>query len=129
MRPIFYRGELAAVVTSTGAFLAPTIEALPRGHPRRRFVAAMCLFGRDVGTGELPDSSSNDDAELYARWLLIPEDEFTRFEGHSNGSLAARFGVPEEQIERMRRDRRDDARATPAMVCEKGGPNLTRRDL
>ena len=47
--------------------LARASAALPAGHPRQRFVAALCLYAQDVARGVLPGPYSDQLAELYAR--------------------------------------------------------------
>ncbi len=48
MQLVLYDGRPAAVAGATRVWLAPEVDALPRGHPVARFVAAMCLYARDV---------------------------------------------------------------------------------
>jgi hypothetical protein len=57
-------------------YLAPRIEALAPGDPDLRFVAAVCLYSRDVDEGKVPRPFTSSDAELYARSVLIPDGEF-----------------------------------------------------
>jgi hypothetical protein len=98
MRAISYRGELVAIATAARVYLAPAVSALPRGHPKLRFVAALCLYGRDVDEGELPGPYDEQEGELYARTLLIPDEAFDRFGHLGDEELAERLGVPIEQV-------------------------------
>jgi hypothetical protein len=104
VRAISYRGELVAVVTRNRVHLAPRIEALPLGEPELRFVAAMCLYSRDVDEGEVPGPFSSCDAELFARCVLLPDEEFEHRANEPDSKLATRFGVPVEQVAAKRQD-------------------------
>lgn len=104
MRAIFYRGELVAIATRGGVHLSPRVSDLPRGHPMLRFVAAMCMYSRDVDQAAVPGPYSNSAAELYARCVLIPDQEFDVAASCSDDQLAHRFGVPVEQIAAKRGD-------------------------
>jgi hypothetical protein len=85
-------------------YLAPRIDALGVGDPELRFVAAMCLYSRDVDAGEVPGPFTSGDAELYARCVLMPDEEFERHARERDGELARSFGVPVEQVAAKRRD-------------------------
>jgi hypothetical protein len=113
MRAITYGGQLVAVVTGASVHLAPQISELPAGHPRLRLVAAMCLYSGDVDQGEVPGPYTDWAAELYARCLLIPDDEFERFAPEADEELALRFSVPIEQVGEKRRDLRQIGRKRP----------------
>lgn len=104
MRAISYWGELVALTTGARVYLAPNVAALPAGDPQLRFVAALCLYGRDVDTGEIPGPYCSEDAELYARCLLVPDDEFELCIAEPDDQLAKRFQVPIEQIRGKRLD-------------------------
>lgn len=104
VRAITYGGELVAIATRARVHLAPEVAALPRGDPKLRFVAAMCLYGRDVDTGELAEPYRSGDAELYARCVLLPDDELRLHQHEPDGHLAARFQVPVEQVRAKRTD-------------------------
>lgn len=107
MRAISYRGELVAVTTRTRVFLAPRIAELPRGDPQLRFVAAMCLYSRDVDTREVAGPYESGDAELYARCVLLPDEEFESYLHEPDDQLAVRFRVPVEQVAAKRCDSDD----------------------
>jgi hypothetical protein len=50
------------------------------------------------------DDSRSSDAELYARCMLVPEEEFERHAREPDTELARRFRVPGEQVAAKRRD-------------------------
>jgi hypothetical protein len=104
VRAIIYRGELVAIATRARVHLAPEVAVLARGDPKLRFVAAMCLYSRDLDTGELAGPYRPEDAELYARCVLLPDDEFELHQHEPDGWLAARFQVPVEQVRAKRAD-------------------------
>jgi hypothetical protein len=104
VRTISYRGELVAIATRARVFLAPAVAVLPRGDPKLRFVAAMCLYSRDIDEGHVPGPYRDEDAELYARCLLLPDDSFGVHSAEDDDDLARRFGVPFEQVAPKRRD-------------------------
>src|SRR4051794_13245128 len=64
----------------------------------------MCLYARDVSTGEVPGPYDDAAAELYARCLLIPDDSFDRGELAADEALARNYRVPPEQISAKRTD-------------------------
>jgi hypothetical protein len=70
-------------------------------------VCFLALYARDVLTSELPGDPWRYRpacGERYAREALIPRREFFSVCNRSDVELAARFGVPIEQIARRRRD-------------------------
>ena len=69
-----------------------------------RFIAAMCLYSHDVDHREVPGPYSDAAAELYARCVLIPDDEFALYGSWSDAAVAWRFGVPLEQVAAKRDD-------------------------
>ena len=104
MRAITYAGELVAIATRARVHLAPEVAALPCADPKLRFVAAMCLYSRDVDSGQLAGPYRSGDAELYGRCVLLPDDEFKLHQHEPDGRLAARFRVPIEQVRAKRID-------------------------
>jgi hypothetical protein len=104
MWPITYRGDLVAIATRSRVYLTPAVEALPPGHPKLRFAAALCLYGRDVCAGAVPGPYDELEGELYARTLVIPDEEIERLWQESDVLLAARFCVPLGEIAAKRRD-------------------------
>ncbi len=61
---------------------------------------------RDVEIGAVPGPYDEREAELYARTLLIPDEELER--PLDDEELAVRLDLPLEQIAARRRDRRGD---------------------
>ena len=104
MQLVLYDGRPAAVAGATRVWLAPGVDALPRGHPVARFVAAMCLYARDVREELVPGPYSDARAELYARCLLLPDRAAAAAAGLSDQELAEARGVPLEQVRAKRRE-------------------------
>jgi hypothetical protein len=104
VRAISYRGELVAIATRARVYLAPQVSALAQGTPKQRFVAAMCLYSRDVDESEVPGPYTDEGAELYARCFLIPDESFEGHAAEQDDHIARRFGVPIEQVPAKRRD-------------------------
>ena len=102
MRAIFYRGDLMAVAATEQVYLDPDVAALAQGNPLARFVAVMCLYSHDVDAGEVPGPYSDELAELYARCVLIPDDDFSAHAQEDDEELADRYRVPLEQIRAKR---------------------------
>jgi hypothetical protein len=99
---ISYNCAPAAVAGATRVWLAPAIDDLPRGHPLRRFVAAMCMYAHDVRHGLVPGPYTDQRAELYARCLLLPDRAVGAAAGLTDAELAERFDVPLEQARAKR---------------------------
>jgi hypothetical protein len=93
-----YRGRTVAAASATRAWLAPHILALPAGHPRKRMVAFMIFYARDILTGELPGPNTDTDAEQFARLALIKPDVIARHPQATDAELARLLGVPLEQL-------------------------------
>ena len=70
-----HRDRPVALAAPTRFWLAAHIEALPAGHPRKRHVAFMALYARDVLTGAMPGPYSDDDAERFARLALSERED------------------------------------------------------
>src|SRR3954451_2787497 len=100
-----YGGEVVAVVTEHHALLAPSIAALEPDHPRRRFVAAVVLVGREMTAEPGAERYDDEQAAFYARILLLPNDEFELLAGQlTDAELAEYFNVPLDQVRAKRRD-------------------------
>jgi len=54
---VTYRGRVVAAATAERFLLSDELEHRPVGDPERTFVAYMCLYARDVVTGDLPAPS------------------------------------------------------------------------
>jgi len=83
-------------------WLAPAIDDLPRGHPLRRFVVAMCMYAHDVRRGLVPGPYTDQRAELYARCLLLPDRAAAAGADLSDKQLAEAWGMPLEQVRAKR---------------------------
>jgi hypothetical protein len=101
---IRYAGAFAALASPLRVHFAPPLDTAPADDPVRRFVYAMAVCARDVDQGELPGPYADELAEAYARAFLMPDDEFASAAGEPDEALAARFGVPLEQIALKRAD-------------------------
>jgi hypothetical protein len=66
-----------------------------------RFVAAMCLFNREVEAGRVPGAFTSERAARWARRLLIPPEDLS---AGSDAQLAKELAVPVEQVMLARRD-------------------------
>jgi hypothetical protein len=129
VRAISYGGELVAIATRARVYLAPEVSRLPRGHPKLRFVAAMCLYSRDLDSGEVAEPYRSEDAELYARCILIPDESFEAHVVDRDEDLASRFGVPVEAITAKRRDvGTHNAPCAHPDGRKSGGPRTAPRD-
>ena len=102
MQLVLYDGRPAAVAGATRVWLAPEVHALPRGHAVARFVAAMCLYARDVHEELVPGPYSDARAELYARCLLLPDRAAAAGADLSDKQLAEAWGMPLEQVRAKR---------------------------
>jgi len=70
-------------------------------------VCFLALDARDFQTGALPSQRDHylpNDGERYARGALMPTREFAAVGDLSDRALAARFGVPVEQVAQRRKD-------------------------
>jgi hypothetical protein len=106
MAIISYNGEIVATVSRRSVFLTGPLADVSIEDPRARFVYAMASYARDIATGELAGPYAEGGATLYARTLLIPDDEFDALAQETNEALAERFRVPLEQIALKREDLR-----------------------
>ena len=99
MLTISHRGRPVALAGRTRLWLAPHINALPRGHPRKRLVAFMALYARDILTGVLPGPYTDTDAERFARLALVDTDIIARHPHATDAQLAKLLRVPIEQLQ------------------------------
>jgi hypothetical protein len=99
-----YQGAPAALVgTGRHSFLGD-VGDLPLGHPVVRTVAYMAFYAQLVLAGEMPEPYTDRDAECFARYAMIDAIELDRIAGESDERLAARFRVPQEQVELARNE-------------------------
>jgi hypothetical protein len=102
-----HRHRIAALAAERVHY-APHIEVLEPDHPERRFVAALCLYSHAVDTGEAGrERYEQDEAERFARALLMPSDPFDADAWRLDVELAERFVAPLDHIGRRRRERSD----------------------
>lgn len=104
MTTIHYRGRLAALADHDRVALANDIQALPDGHPDKRFIAFMCLYARDIHTGALPGPYRDSDAERYARTCLIDTQDPEQLSELTDDQAAAVLGVPAAHLTAYRHD-------------------------
>ncbi len=105
LQPITYRGRLAACATATRVFLAHELRHRPADDPELKFVLFMCLYARDVLSGEIPGPYRHEDACTYARAALIPAELLER-PLRDTKSTAVALGVPVGELLHARRDHR-----------------------
>jgi hypothetical protein len=78
MRPIRYAHRTVALWEGDDVLRPPEIAVLEPDHPRRRFVAMMCVYSAELDSGRLgPVPYRDGDAERYARYELMPEKLFS----------------------------------------------------
>ena len=106
---IVYEGEIVASVGATRVYFVPPIDTLESGDPLLRIVSLMAAYALEVRHGSAPGPYSHAQAEVFARYALIDDDQFEMLDanGMSDELLAGHFGVPVEQIERKRQDLSD----------------------
>ena len=68
-----HEGEIVATVGATRYFLAPSVEALPPAHRKRRIVILMCAYALDIRQGSVAESYSDADALAVALDALEAE--------------------------------------------------------
>jgi hypothetical protein len=93
-----HRGQPVALAALTRVWFAAHIEALPAGHPRKRLVAFMAFYAREVLTGARPGPYTDADAERFARLALINADIIARHPNATDAQLAELLAVPLEQL-------------------------------
>ena len=104
MRTIIHRHRIAAL-SAERVYYASHIEVLECDHPERRFVAALCLYSHAVDTGEAGRTRyEQDEAERFARALLIPSDALAAIADRPDVELAEAFGAPLDHVALRRRD-------------------------
>jgi len=98
LQPITYRGRTVAAVTPQRVFLGDELEDRPRGDPELTFVIYMALCAGDILNGRLPGPYTDDDARIYARTALIPDEVLERSAPAGEEHLARGLGVPVEEL-------------------------------
>jgi hypothetical protein len=75
-------------------------------HRERRFVAALCLYSHADDTGRAGRSDyDQEEAERFARALLMPADDFEAEAWLHDAALAERFVAPLDYVGVRRRER------------------------
>ena len=104
MRTIRHRYRVAALAAER-VYYASHIEVLEPDHPERRFVAAMCVYSHAVDTGQAGRAAyDQQDAERFARALLMPDEALVPVIGWSDVAVAELFIAPLDEVARRRRD-------------------------
>ncbi len=104
--PVYYRRRIVGVLTRDRAWYQPEIEALEPDDPVRRFVATLCLVGREMQRGEGAEPYDERKASYYARAILMPDEDFDLLAlTLDDPALAEHFRVPVREVEAKRRDR------------------------
>ena len=81
------------------------IDALEPDHPERRFVAALCLYSHAVDTGQADCAIyDQEEAERFARALLMPAEEFAPLIAWPDVELAELFAAPLDHVAVRRRE-------------------------
>jgi len=70
VHPVIYDGRVVAVAGREGCCIVDGLES-----GTWRFVAAMCLFHREVEKGRAPGPFTSESAERWARLILDAEDQ------------------------------------------------------
>jgi hypothetical protein len=108
VRLIIHRGRVAALAAER-VYYAPQIEALEPDHPERRFVAALCLYSHAVNTGQPgTDRYDQEEAERFARALLMPAEHFDASAWLPDADLAEQFVAPLDHVSARRDERSRD---------------------
>ncbi len=108
LQPITYRGRTLAAVTPERVFLGDELEDRPRGDPELTFVIYMALCAGDILNGRLPGPYTDDDARIYARTALIPDEVLERPAPAGEDRLAHGLGVPLEELRTARAEHTRD---------------------
>jgi hypothetical protein len=101
---IQYRGTPAALVNARQLSFLGEVRHLPPGNPIVKVVAHMGYYAQLVLSGRMPGPYTDGDAERFARLALIDEGELALLGGATDAELAARFGVPIEEVVKARRE-------------------------
>lgn len=103
LQPITYRGRVVACVTASRVFLVHELEGRPADDPELRFVLFICANARDVIVGEVPGPYSDEQARVYARAALIPDELIDRSLGDVRRTARA-LRVPVDELQHVRHD-------------------------
>jgi hypothetical protein len=110
VRSIIHRRRIAALAAER-VYYASHIEVLEPDHPERRFVAALCLCSHAVDPGEAGRASyDQEEAERFARALLMPVEAFDASALLRDAELAERFVAPLDHVHVRRSERSSERR-------------------
>ena len=103
---IVYRDQVAATAGSSQVFLAPHIADQADDAPERAFVSMMAVYAMRVREGSAPGPYSHERAALFARLVLMDDDEFRMLaaNGLDDRLIAGHFGVPPSEVLAKRED-------------------------
>ncbi len=120
----------AALAAPTRVWLAAHIEALPTGHPRKRFVAFMAFYARDILTDNIPGPYSDKNAERFARLVLIDPAVIAAHPDADDKQLAQLLQVPVEQLQEYRTETpATTGQRTPQRACAHCSTRRRRRPV
>ena len=98
MRVIEHRHRVAALAAERVHYAAH-IEVLEPDHPERQFVTALCLYSDAVDTRQAGlGFYDQEEAERFARELLMPSEEFVPVRGWRDAEVAEYFAAPLDQV-------------------------------
>jgi hypothetical protein len=98
---LHHQGRVVALACATRVWFAAHIDRLPFDHPRKRLVAYMTFYARDVLTGSLPGPYTDEAAERFARLALIDPTLLARDRRTSDARLAELLCIPLEQLQTL----------------------------
>lgn len=110
MELIVYGGRVMAIVSATRVEFTPEVFERGARDPLVRFVAMMVFYAVKVRDGEGVPPYINDEAEYFARKLLMDDQRFLLLDfcGMPEADLAGYLQVPVEQVAKKREDLRLD---------------------
>lgn len=106
MTLIVFGDQVWAVAGASRVYLAPQATLLAPYSPLSTFVLCMASYAVRVHQGLAPGPYTDRRAELFARLVLMDDDEFKRLDALDIGdrTLAGHFVVPVEQVAEKRAD-------------------------
>lgn len=98
MQPITYVGEPAAMAGRERFWLVDELRDLDPDDPVRVWVTWLCMYAREILTGQLPGPYDPKRGDRFVRAILMPDDEFLAVAHKPEHEVAAAFNVPIEQV-------------------------------
>jgi hypothetical protein len=98
MQPISYAGEPAAMAGPERFWLVDELQDLNAEDPVRVWVTWLCVYAREILTGQLPGPYNSKLGDRFVRAILMPDDEFLAAAHKPETEIAAEFNVPIEQV-------------------------------